>query len=168
MLRRYPFWRALRTSGTGVKFRLAKEMKGDWHLAARGGRGGRDPAESLWEEWQAAALKTETLCRKQQRLETELVRDVGFPRTKIRLLDNGEKVTIFSLDAIEDIYDSDPKMAVLRAEAEAELAAHQALWNAADEKIGYGAAKREEEEAGDRKGSMRNCGKERTRVMQQC
>jgi hypothetical protein len=58
-------------------------------------------------------------------------------------------VTIFSLDAIEDIYGSDPKMADLRAEAEAELAADQSLWNAADENIGYVAAKREEEEAGD-------------------
>lgn len=64
--------------------------------------------------------------------------------------DNGEKVTVFSLDAIEDIYGSDPKMTNLRAEAEAGLAAHQPLWDAADEKIGYGAAKQEEEEAGDR------------------
>jgi len=115
----------------------------------RDGRGGPDPALSLWEEWKAAALRTETLCRKQQRLETELVRDVGFPRATIHLSGNGEKVAIFSLDAIKDIYGSDPKMADLRAEAEAELAAHQALWDAADEKIGYAAAKQEEEEAGN-------------------
>jgi hypothetical protein len=116
----------------------------------RGGRGAPDPMLLLWDEWKAAALKTETLCRKQQRLETQLVQDIGFPQVTLRLSDNGEKVTVFSPDAIEDIYGSDPKMADLRAEAEAELAVHQALWDAADEKIGYAAAKREEEEAGDR------------------
>jgi hypothetical protein len=136
--------------GTAVAA-LARPLQGKALTAKlRGDRGGPDPAVSLWEEWKAAALRTQTLCRKQQRLETELVRSVGFPRTTIRPSGNGEKVTIFSLDAIEDIYGSDPKMADLRAKAEAELAAHQALWNAADDKIGYGAAKREEEEAGDR------------------
>ncbi|WP_189478839.1 hypothetical protein [Mesorhizobium sp. M1E.F.Ca.ET.063.01.1.1] len=121
-----------------------------WAAELRGERSAADPMLSLWEEWKAAALKTETLCRKQQRLETQLVQDVGFPRARLRLSDNGEKVTVFSHDAIEDIYGSDPKMATLRAEAEAELAAHQALWDAADEMIGYAAARREEEEAGDR------------------
>ena len=130
---------------------LARPFQSEvWTAELRDGRGSPDPAVSLWEEWKAAALRTETLCRKQQRLETELVRNVGFPRATIRPSGNGEKVTIFSLDAIEDIYGSDPKRADLRAEAEAELAAHQALWDAADEKIGYGAAKQEEEEAGDR------------------
>jgi hypothetical protein len=127
---------------------LARPFQGKALTAkVRGDRGGRDPAVSLWEEWKAAALRTETLCRKQQRLETELVRSVGFPRTTIRPSGNGEKVTIFSLDAIEDIYGSDPKMADLRAEAEAELAAHQARWDAANEHVGYAAAKREEQEA---------------------
>jgi hypothetical protein len=111
-------------------------------------------AVSLWEEWKAAALRTETHCRKQQRFETELVRNVGFPKVTTRLPDNGEKVTVFSLDAIEDIYGSDPKSANLRAEAEAELAAHQVLWNAADEKLGYAAAKQEEEEAGNREQNL--------------
>jgi hypothetical protein len=115
-----------------------------------GGGGDRDPAVSLWEAWKAAARRTEALCRKQQRLETELIRDVGLPRVTIRLPGNCEKVTIVSPDEIEDIYGSDPKTAELRAQAEADLAAHLALWDAAAEKTGYAAAKQEEEEAGDR------------------
>ncbi|WP_292436932.1 hypothetical protein [Mesorhizobium sp.] len=137
-------------AGTAVAA-LVRPFQGTARAAElRGGRGASDPALSLWEEWKAAALKTETLCRKQQRLETQLVQDVGFPQATLRLWDNGEKVTVFSLDAIEDICGSDPKMASLRAEAEAELAAHKTLWDAAAEMIGYAAAKREEEEAGDR------------------
>ncbi|MGY2987209.1 hypothetical protein [Bradyrhizobium sp. USDA 4508] len=140
-------------AGTAV---AAPALAGPFQCKARGAelrdhRCGPDPALSLWGEWKAAALRTEELCRRQQRLETELIQAVGFPKATIRLPGNGEKVTVFSPHAIEDIYGSDPKMADLLAEAETDLAAHQARWDAADEKIGYAAAKQEEEEAGDRK-----------------
>lgn len=59
--------------GTAVAA-LARPFQSEvWIAELRDGRGGPDPAVSLWEEWKAAALRTETLCRKQQRLETELV-----------------------------------------------------------------------------------------------
>lgn len=109
-----------------------------------------DPALLLWEEWRAAALETEALCQKQQRLETALVRSVGFPRAAIRLPDDDENVTALSLDAADEIFGSDREMADLRADAEAEFAAHEARWDAADQETGYSAAKREEEDASDR------------------
>lgn len=59
-------------------------------------------------------------------------------------------MTVFSLDAIEEIFGSDPEMANARAEAEAEFAANEARWHAADQETGYSAAKRAAKEAGDR------------------
>ncbi|MGN8119752.1 hypothetical protein [Labrys sp. 22185] len=109
-----------------------------------------DPALLAWQEWKAAALRTEALCHQQQRLETKLVREIGFPQTTLRLPESGKTLTIFSPDTVEDICGSDPATADLRVKAEAELAAHQARWDAVDERIGYSATKRAEVEAGDR------------------
>ncbi|QEN84772.1 hypothetical protein FZC33_00320 [Labrys sp. KNU-23] len=109
-----------------------------------------DPALLAWQEWKTAALRTEALCHKQQRLETRLVREIGFPQTTLRLPESGKTLTIFSPDTVEDICGSDPGIADLRAKAEAELAAHQARWDAVDERIGYSATKQAEVEAGER------------------
>jgi hypothetical protein len=48
---------------------------------------------------------------------------------------------------IEELFGDDPACAVLRAKAEADLAAHQARWDAEDRRIGYSAAKRAERTA---------------------
>ncbi|MFT4129093.1 hypothetical protein [Labrys sp. (in: a-proteobacteria)] len=108
-----------------------------------------DPALLAWQEWKTAALKTEALCHKQQRLETKLVREIGFPQTTLQLPGSGETLAIFEPDTIEDICGSDPNMASLRAKAEAELAVHQARWDVVDTQIGYSATKQAEEEAGE-------------------
>ena len=117
-------------------------------------RGAHDPALLLWQEWKAAALETQALCRKQQRLETQLVRAVEFPRTDIDLAENGEKVTVYSFEEIDELFGFDPEAAEMRAEAEDRFAAHQARWDAADQELGYSAAKREEEKAADRQQDM--------------
>lgn len=109
-----------------------------------------DPALLAWKEWKSAALITEALCHKQQRLETKLVREIGFPQATLCLPESGKTLTIFSPDTVEDICGSDPATADLRAKAEAELAAHQARWDAVDERIGYSATKQAEVEAGER------------------
>ncbi|MGO4339929.1 hypothetical protein AB4037_34130 [Labrys sp. KB_33_2] len=109
-----------------------------------------DPALLAWQEWKTAALRTEALCHRQQRLETKLVRDIGFPQTTLRLPESGKTLTIFSPDTVEDICGSDPATADLRAKAAAELAAHKARWDAVDERIGYSATKQAEVEAGER------------------
>ncbi|MFC2253944.1 hypothetical protein ACETRX_30220 [Labrys portucalensis] len=108
-----------------------------------------DPALLAWQEWKTAALRTEALCHKQQRLETKLVREIGFPQATLRLPESGKTLTIFSPDTVEDICGSDPGIADLRTKAEAELAAHQARWDAVDEQIGYSATKQAEVEAGE-------------------
>ncbi|MDT3381169.1 hypothetical protein RNI52_27835 [Labrys neptuniae] len=109
-----------------------------------------DPALLAWREWKTAALRTEALCHKQQRLETKLVREIGFPRTTLRLPGSGETLEFFSPEDIEAICGSAPEMADLCTKAKAELAEHQARWDVVDEQIGYSATKQAEVEAGER------------------
>ena len=109
-----------------------------------------DPALLAWEEWKTAALRTEALCHKQQRLETTLVREIGFPRTTLRLPESSEALEFFSPEDIEAVCGSAPEIADLCTEAKAALAEHQARWDVVDEQIGYSATKQAEVEAGER------------------
>src|SRR5689334_5550609 len=54
-----------------------------------------DPALSLWHEWKAAYLHTATLCSKQQRLETQLANNIGFPQAVVHLPDEDVTLTVF-------------------------------------------------------------------------
>ncbi|CAH2396136.1 hypothetical protein [Mesorhizobium escarrei] len=108
-----------------------------------------DPSLILWREWETAHKLTERLCRKQQRLETNLVESVGFPCATVRLPE-GEDVTVHSIVALNEVLGKGPDMAALRERAEADFAVHQARWDAAAEETGYTAALRAEREAGDR------------------
>ncbi|MDW6022210.1 hypothetical protein SAZ10_10640 [Mesorhizobium sp. BAC0120] len=108
-----------------------------------------DPALVLWRDWKAAYLNTAALCRKQQRLETRLAETIGFPSAEVYLPDDDVTVSVSWHGDIEELFGDDPKLADLRAEAEADLAAHQARWDEADARIGYSAAKREERAAAD-------------------
>ncbi|MER8957349.1 hypothetical protein [Mesorhizobium sp. M0701] len=108
-----------------------------------------DPALALWHEWERVHKLTGQLCRMQQHLETRLVESIGFPCVTVRLPE-GEDVTVHSIGAVNDVLGKGPDMAALREKAEADLAAHQARWDAAAEEGGYTAALRDEREAGDR------------------
>ncbi|MER8963883.1 hypothetical protein [Mesorhizobium sp. M0701] len=91
---------------------------------------------------------TERLCREQRRLERKLAETIGFPSATI--LSNGESVTLHSLKEIRELLGVDPIDSAVRAKAEADFAAHQAHWDAADREIGYSAAMRAEHEAANR------------------
>ncbi|WP_292061794.1 hypothetical protein [Mesorhizobium sp.] len=108
-----------------------------------------DPAVAVWRKWQAAHRQTEQLCRQQQRLEQKLVETIGFPNATI-LLRDGESVTLHSLQALHEVLDLGPEDMAKREKAEADLAAHQVRWDAADREICYSATLRAEREAGDR------------------
>ncbi|CAN7515292.1 hypothetical protein [Mesorhizobium caraganae] len=105
-----------------------------------------DPAVAAWREWHAAHEETERLSREQQRLERKLVETVGFPEVRIQLSEGGT-VTLHSLEALRDVSGVD---LVTGARAEADLAAHQARWDASGQAIGYSAALHAESEAADR------------------
>ncbi|WP_454817150.1 hypothetical protein [Labrys neptuniae] len=104
-----------------------------------------DPALVAWQSWYAASRKTLALCRKQQRLETELVRTIGFPCITLNLSTLGKPVQIATVEAFDDLALAEPSIQHLRNYVEAELFAQEARWDAADRQIGYSAAMREEE-----------------------
>ncbi|TPK35985.1 hypothetical protein FJ492_25650 [Mesorhizobium sp. B2-5-4] len=108
-----------------------------------------DPAVSAWQKWRAAHDHTEYLCRQQQLLERKLVKTVGFPCSKIQLRD-GRYVTLRSLEALRDALNVGKEDLSVRTKAEAELAAHQARWDATDREIGYSETLRAECEAASR------------------
>lgn len=103
-----------------------------------------DPAISLWHEWRAACLHTAALRRKQQGLKIQLINAIGFPRAEVHLSDEDATIPISCYGDIEELFGDNPAFAEVRAKAEAGLAAHQARWDAEDERIGYSDAKREE------------------------
>ncbi|MER9291297.1 hypothetical protein NKI71_13710 [Mesorhizobium sp. M0510] len=108
-----------------------------------------DPAVAVWDEWQAAWEEAERLCNKQQRLETALIDTVGFPCTTVKLSD-GESVSVHSVEALQELLGVRPANEAARIQAEAEIVAHQARWDAAAREIGYLTSLRAEREAGER------------------
>ncbi|WP_309085776.1 hypothetical protein [Chelativorans sp.] len=108
-----------------------------------------DPAVALWRRWDAAQKRTERLCRKQQRLETRLARTIGFPCAVVRI-PGEDDVTVHSLEALNWVLGDRLEAEDIRNKAEAEFAAHQARWDAADHEIGYSAALQAELRAGKR------------------
>jgi hypothetical protein len=108
-----------------------------------------DPALSLWHAWKAAYRKTVAACRKQQRLECRLVNSIGFPCAKVYLPDEDVTVTVYGPEQIEELLSNDPTRAAMRTKAEADLAAHQARWDAADREVGFSAARQAEQEAAE-------------------
>ena len=108
-----------------------------------------DPVLTLWRQWQDAHRLAERLCRRQQGLERQLIRTVGFPFSVIRLSD-GEPVAAYSREAIHDVLRLAPEEAAACAEAEAEFAAHKLRWDRADRDIGYTATVQAERESADR------------------
>jgi hypothetical protein len=112
--------------------------------------GASDPALALWHDWKVACLNTVALCRKQQRLETQLVNTVGFPHAKVYLPDEDATAAVWWQGEIGEYFGDDSAFADIRVKAEADLAAHQARWDAEEERIGYSAAKQAERIAADR------------------
>ncbi|ESX25040.1 MULTISPECIES: hypothetical protein [unclassified Mesorhizobium] len=108
-----------------------------------------DPAVAVWKRWQAAWEEAERLCTQQQRLESVLIETVGFPCTTVTLSD-GESVTVHSVEALQELLGVRPVNTVARTQAEAEIVANQARWDAAAREIGYSTALLAEREAGER------------------
>lgn len=106
-----------------------------------------DPAVIAWQTWRPASRKALALCYKQQRLETKLVRTIGFPAVTLDVPALDEPVRIMSLEEFDDLVSSVPEVGPLRDHVAAELDAHQARWDEADRKHGYSVALEQEEEA---------------------
>ncbi|MCQ1838427.1 hypothetical protein [Neorhizobium galegae] len=113
----------------------------------RSGQG--DPVVSLWRDWMVAHRLCGEACRRQQKLETELLRQFGsFPRTKAPLSEDCGFMWAYSgreIDRLLPNADQDE----MRRRARAALAARRSEWKTADKRVGYTRAKKAEKEIAD-------------------
>ncbi|MCJ8142876.1 hypothetical protein MKI84_08095 [Ancylobacter sp. A5.8] len=109
----------------------------------------RDAAELAWNAWRAAHRRTLALCRKQQALESELARTIGFPQAVLAAAELPSPVRINSLWQFDELAADLPSLRTRRPEVAEALRAHQQRWDDADCAIGYTVARQEEEAASD-------------------
>ncbi|MBO9127871.1 MULTISPECIES: hypothetical protein [unclassified Rhizobium] len=108
---------------------------------------GADPTVVLWRDWLTAHRSFGEACRRQQRLETEMLRELGsFPRVQIALFEDDGFIWAYTADEINRLL-SCPTQRTIRRATLAELAARHADWNRVDHRIGYSKAKHKEAEA---------------------
>ncbi|MCK0209772.1 hypothetical protein MWN33_17190 [Starkeya koreensis] len=111
--------------------------------------GGTDAAVLTWRAWRAAHRRTLALCRKQQRLESELARTIGFPQVVLAAAEVPSAVRIGSLQQFDELAVNRPALCSRRAEIAEALRAHQQRWDDADRAIGYSVTRQEEAAASD-------------------
>ena len=103
-----------------------------------------DAAVLVWKTWRAAHRRTLALCRKQQRLESELARTIGFPQVVLAAAELPSPVRVGSLRQFDELAVDMPFLHLQREEIAAALRAHQRGWDDADRAIGYTATRQEE------------------------
>jgi hypothetical protein len=103
-----------------------------------------DPALIAWKSWRSAHRRALAWCHKQQRLETELTRTIGFPCVTFDAPELARPVRIGSLQTLNELAAKVPSIREMRAFLDAELRAHQARWDNADRRLGYSAALQQE------------------------
>ncbi|WP_428032601.1 hypothetical protein [Ancylobacter sp.] len=111
--------------------------------------GATDAAVLAWEAWSAAHRRTLALCRKQQRLESELARTIGFPQAVLVAAELPSAIRISSLRQFDELAADVPSLSTRRDEVAAALRKHQQRWDDADRAIGYSVARQQEEAASD-------------------
>jgi hypothetical protein len=103
-----------------------------------------DPAVVTWKAWRAAHRRTLALCRKQQALESELARTIGFTHAVLTAAELPFPVRIGSLRQFDELAADVPSLYSRRPEVAATLRAHQQRWDDADRAIGYSVTRQEE------------------------
>jgi hypothetical protein len=103
-----------------------------------------DAAIVAWKAWRTAHRRTLNLCRKQQSLESELARTIGFPQVVLPAAELPSPVRIGSLRQFDELAADLPFLCNRRDEAAAALRAHQRRWDDADAAIGYSATRQQE------------------------
>jgi hypothetical protein len=106
-----------------------------------------DAAFLAWKAWRAAHRRTLALCRKQQRLESELARTIGFPQAVLAAAELPSPVRISSLMQFDELAADLPSLCFRRDEVATVLRSHQQRWDDADRAIGYSVARQQEEAA---------------------
>jgi hypothetical protein len=119
-------------------------------VAAAPQNGGATDATVLaWKVWRAAHRRTLALCRKQQYLESELARTIGFPQVVLAGAELPSPVRIGSLRQFDELAADLPSLCVRRDEVATALRTHQLRWDDADRALGYSVTRQEETAASD-------------------
>jgi hypothetical protein len=138
-----------RTFLAGAAASIAATPAAGGYERGGGGTDHVDPAVSLWRDWLAAHRLYSEACRRQRKLETEMLRQLGsFPRVKIVFSEGDGFMWAYSTKEIDRLLPNSDQGEIRRA-ARAELAARRADWNAIDTRIGYSRAKKAEAEIAD-------------------
>ncbi|HEY9213376.1 MAG TPA: hypothetical protein VIQ29_11090 [Ancylobacter sp.] len=103
-----------------------------------------DAVVIAWKAWRAAHRRTLALCRKQQRLESELARTVGFPQVVLAAAELPSPLRIGSLRQLDELAADLPSLCMRRDEVANALHAHQQRWDDADRAIGYSVTRQKE------------------------
>lgn len=113
-----------------------------------------DPVVSLWRDWLVAHRSFGEACRRQQTLETEMLREFGsIPRVKIVFPKRKGFVWAYTAEEINRLLSNSENEDVRRT-ALAELATQNLDWNAVDVRIGYSKAKEAEAKNADREDEL--------------
>ena len=115
-----------------------------------GGRGegacSADPAVSMWRDWLAAHRLYRETCRRRQRLEAEMLGELGrSPCVKIVLNEDGDFRWASTTREIDRLLPN-PEQTATRRKARSDLATRHGEWNLADRRIGYSRARKAEVE----------------------
>ncbi|PZQ79059.1 MAG: hypothetical protein DI549_21150 [Ancylobacter novellus] len=106
--------------------------------------GATDAAVLAWKAWRAAHRRTLALCRKQQHLESDLARTIGFPQVVLAGAELPSPVRIGSLRQFDELAADLPSLCVRRDEVATALRIHQQRWDDADRAVGYSVTRQEE------------------------
>ena len=106
--------------------------------------GAADAAVLAWKAWRAAHGRTLALCRKQQRLESELARTIGFPQVVLAAAELPYPIRVSTMRQFDQCAVDAPSLYARRAEVAEALHTHQQQWDDADRAIGYSVTRQEE------------------------
>jgi hypothetical protein len=103
-----------------------------------------DPVVALYREWRQADADVKLWCRIWGKLESALVRSVGFPRVTISLSSSTAATWVTTHENIDHTLADRPDLEAMRGSLHAELAAQTDRWNAEAIAIGFVEAGRRE------------------------
>ncbi|RCW19800.1 hypothetical protein DFR48_1185 [Ciceribacter lividus] len=104
---------------------LAAQMRSAEATLAGDATDNSDPVLFLWRQWMTAHDEAERLCELQQRLESRMISEIGFPRVVVTGGDREDPVSAFSMDEIDELLGDRPERAEAREQARAALAEQQ-------------------------------------------
>jgi hypothetical protein len=95
-----------------------------------------DPVLALWRDWRKLYAEAEAHLIKWLKAESLLVRTVGFPIVTVEV-PSGDSFQVTDHESIEDLLGRTAPTKALRRRLHADLAAHQARWDAAAVAVGF-------------------------------